>query len=274
MCPSYLATNEEKHSTRGRARLAVRNGARRCFDRGILQWRGRRRARPLPGVQGLQERLPGAGRYGELQGRISRAALRRAAASQGRLCNGANSPLGARRCAGARIGKCADAGAGLVVRCEVDGWCCAGPDVSALRVAGFSHMVFAPRKSAPRRRTRDALARHIQQFLPRENGHRRNAGAGETGLRSGDSGRVLCCGRPLYDWGWLEQARGLWRKTWLRWRRKSTAVRRSSDWSRHASRRSGTNCRPCSLATPRRSGFQKAPCCCRISLSAAALTPD
>jgi Fe-S oxidoreductase len=23
----------------------------------------------------------------------------------------------------------------------------------------------------------------------------------------------LCCGRPLYDWGWLDQARGLWRRT-------------------------------------------------------------
>jgi Fe-S oxidoreductase len=23
----------------------------------------------------------------------------------------------------------------------------------------------------------------------------------------------LCCGRPLYDWGWIEQAKALWRKT-------------------------------------------------------------
>jgi Fe-S oxidoreductase len=23
----------------------------------------------------------------------------------------------------------------------------------------------------------------------------------------------LCCGRPLYDWGWLEQAKSLWRRT-------------------------------------------------------------
>jgi Fe-S oxidoreductase len=23
----------------------------------------------------------------------------------------------------------------------------------------------------------------------------------------------LCCGRPLYDWGWLDQARALWRRT-------------------------------------------------------------
>jgi Fe-S oxidoreductase len=22
----------------------------------------------------------------------------------------------------------------------------------------------------------------------------------------------LCCGRPLYDWGWVEQAKGLWRR--------------------------------------------------------------
>jgi Fe-S oxidoreductase len=25
--------------------------------------------------------------------------------------------------------------------------------------------------------------------------------------------RPLCCGRPLYDWGWLDQARALWRRT-------------------------------------------------------------
>jgi Fe-S oxidoreductase len=24
---------------------------------------------------------------------------------------------------------------------------------------------------------------------------------------------TLCCGRPLYDWGWLDQARSLWRRT-------------------------------------------------------------
>jgi Fe-S oxidoreductase len=25
--------------------------------------------------------------------------------------------------------------------------------------------------------------------------------------------RVLCCGRPLYDWGWIDQAKALWRTT-------------------------------------------------------------
>lgn len=25
--------------------------------------------------------------------------------------------------------------------------------------------------------------------------------------------RTLCCGRPLYDWGWVDQARGLWMRT-------------------------------------------------------------
>ena len=25
--------------------------------------------------------------------------------------------------------------------------------------------------------------------------------------------RVLCCGRPLYDWGWIDQAKALWRET-------------------------------------------------------------
>src|SRR5262249_14956810 len=25
--------------------------------------------------------------------------------------------------------------------------------------------------------------------------------------------RILCCGRPLYDWGWLDKAKDLWRQT-------------------------------------------------------------
>jgi hypothetical protein len=66
MCPSYIATREERHSTRGRARLLfemlhggpVKNG-----------WRSpevERGARSLPRLQGLQARLPGQCRHGDL----------------------------------------------------------------------------------------------------------------------------------------------------------------------------------------------------------------
>ena len=40
MCPSYMATREEKHSTRGRARLLFEMLRRRPIDRRLAQRRG------------------------------------------------------------------------------------------------------------------------------------------------------------------------------------------------------------------------------------------
>jgi hypothetical protein len=65
MCPSYMATREEKHSTRGRARLLfemMRDRAQRRLARRV----GQGGARSLPRLQRLQARLPGAGGYGDL----------------------------------------------------------------------------------------------------------------------------------------------------------------------------------------------------------------
>ncbi len=73
MCPSYMATGEEKYSTRGRARLLFEMMRGEALARRLEERRGRGRARPLPRLQGLQERLPGACRHGDLQGRIPRA---------------------------------------------------------------------------------------------------------------------------------------------------------------------------------------------------------
>ena len=64
MCPSYLATRDEKDSTRGRARVLqdVVNGTPRLRRPG-----GRRGARPVPVLQGLRPRLPDRHRHGDLQ---------------------------------------------------------------------------------------------------------------------------------------------------------------------------------------------------------------
>ena len=64
MCPSYLATREEKDSTRGRARVLqdVVNGTLDLRRPGR-----RRRARPVPVLQGLRARLPDRHRHGDLQ---------------------------------------------------------------------------------------------------------------------------------------------------------------------------------------------------------------
>ena len=71
MCPSYMATREEAHSTRGRAnvlRLAMSGtlGEAGLGDEGVL-----RGARSLPGMPRLQIRMPGRRGHGALQERIS-----------------------------------------------------------------------------------------------------------------------------------------------------------------------------------------------------------
>ena len=72
MCPSYMATRDETHSTRGRARLlheALTGGLLKhgFADRALL-----RSARTVPVLQGMQDRMPGVGRYGGVQGRVPR----------------------------------------------------------------------------------------------------------------------------------------------------------------------------------------------------------
>ena len=80
MCPSFMVTREEKHSTRGRARLLFE------MMSGHLARRLARPARqgrpgPVPVLQGLQGRLPGDGGHGHLQGRIPVPLLRAPAAA-------------------------------------------------------------------------------------------------------------------------------------------------------------------------------------------------
>ena len=66
MCPSYLASRDEKDVTRGRARVLqeLTNGTLipDCTSSG-----GARVAGPVPVLQGLCQRLPGRGRHGPVQ---------------------------------------------------------------------------------------------------------------------------------------------------------------------------------------------------------------
>ena len=84
MCPSFRATGEEQHSTRGRARLLFEMANGEVIEDGWRSDRGGRGARPVPVVQGLQARLPGRGGHGHLQDRVPRPALPRAAAARRR----------------------------------------------------------------------------------------------------------------------------------------------------------------------------------------------
>ncbi len=55
MCPSYMVTHDEMHSTRGRANALrlVMSGA--IARRGLVERDAPRGARPLPAMQGMQE---------------------------------------------------------------------------------------------------------------------------------------------------------------------------------------------------------------------------
>ena len=66
MCPSFMATGEELHSTRGRAHLIVGADARRGASGSVEEQAGEGVARSLPVLQGLQERMSGVRGYGEL----------------------------------------------------------------------------------------------------------------------------------------------------------------------------------------------------------------
>ena len=70
MCPSYMATREEEHATRGRANALVK-----ALSSARPEGRAGRRApardpRPLPRVQGVQERVPAERRHGVAEGRV------------------------------------------------------------------------------------------------------------------------------------------------------------------------------------------------------------
>ena len=93
MCPSYLATRDEKDSTRGRARV-LQELANGSLVSGWDAARGRRGARPVPVLQGLLGRLPGRRGHGHLQGRGALPALPAAAAPRVALLARLAAPLG------------------------------------------------------------------------------------------------------------------------------------------------------------------------------------
>ena len=75
MCPSYMATREEAHSTRGRANVLRLAMTGQLGDARLRRPGRARGARPVPRVPRLQERVPGRRGHGALQERVPRRLL-------------------------------------------------------------------------------------------------------------------------------------------------------------------------------------------------------
>ena len=67
MCPSYMVTGEEEHSTRGRAVLLQAALSGRLPQEELSSNRMFQALEPVPGVQGLQGRVPGQRGHGQIE---------------------------------------------------------------------------------------------------------------------------------------------------------------------------------------------------------------
>ena len=76
---------------------ALGDDERRGADRRLAGGGGQGRARPVPGVQGVQARLPGERGRGHVQGRVPVALLRRPRPPAARLLHGPDRPVGPAR---------------------------------------------------------------------------------------------------------------------------------------------------------------------------------
>ena len=85
MCPSFMATGEELHSTRGRAHLLWELMQGEVLEGGWAERAGEGVAGPLFELQGVQERVSGECGHGDVQGGVSGAPLCGEAAGRWRI---------------------------------------------------------------------------------------------------------------------------------------------------------------------------------------------
>ena len=213
MCPSYMVTREEKHSTRGRARLLFemmngevltdgwreRGGAR---TRSICAWPARAARATARSTWTWPRTRPsscrtttraGCGRGTPTRsGWIHRWA--RLAARVPALANFVTPDAGAAR-------PSPSGSAGMAPQRQ---------HAARSRRRRSSDWFRQRRAAQPRRAAGDPLGRHVQQLLPPGDGQGGGRGAGGAPA-SACSCRAptLCCGRPLYDYGLLDMAQPL-----------------------------------------------------------------
>jgi FAD/FMN-containing dehydrogenase/Fe-S oxidoreductase len=212
MCPSYLATREEKHSTRGRARIlnemlrgdeltegwgseAVREALSLC-----LACKGCKKDCPV--------QVDMASYKAEFHARHYQGRLRpRSAYSMGQIQRWA------------RIAAAVPWLANFVTRT---------PGLAALTkfAGGIAQERTMPAFSSPtflqwyKRRPVHAHGERVILWPDTFNNYFRSETAiaatallEELGFCVDIPKATLCCGRPLYDWGWIDQAKALWRQT-------------------------------------------------------------
>jgi Fe-S oxidoreductase len=212
MCPSYLGTNEEKHSTRGRARLlfemlrddSIRGGfANDEVEDALnlcLACKGCKRDCPVQTDMATYKSEFRARHYAERW-------RPRAAYSMGQIHRWAKVASGMPWLAN------------LALRT---------PGISSITksVGGIAQQRRIPPFASPT--FRQWHTRHAKRGMGQRvilwpdtfnNYFRVDTAVAATrlleqlGFQVDIPSRVLCCGRPLYDWGWIEQAKALWRDT-------------------------------------------------------------
>ena len=205
MCPSYMATREEKHSTRGRAHLLWEMMQGQVITDG---WRNEEVKEALDlclSCKACKTRVPGQRRYGDLESRVSGPSL------QGPVHPLQHYLFG-----------------------FMDRWAnlaAIAPGLANLpmRTPGVSGLVKAIAGVAPQRTLPQFAGRSFQSEYrnrPGSNGtpvllwpdtwnnyfHPQVLGAAHEVLASAGfqvqvPAQHICCGRPLYDFGFLDQAR-------------------------------------------------------------------
>lgn len=212
MCPSYLGTDEEKHSTRGRARLlfemlrgdALRDG---FADRGVeealdlcLACKGCKHDCPVE--------VDMASYKADFRARHYAGKWRpRGAYSMGQIARWA------------RLAAVAPALANFATRAPavsmLTKWL--GGIAPARTMPAFAGQTYrAWHKRHARRRSGQRVILWPDTF---NNYFRPQSAIAATRLleRLGFAVDIpaapLCCGRPLYDWGWVDQAKALWRRS-------------------------------------------------------------
>ena len=211
MCPSYLATGEEKHSTRGRARLLFEMLRGDALPDGFGNLEVEEALNLCLACKGCKHDCPVqvdmASYKAEFRARHYANRLRpRAAYSMGQIARWARLAGIAPGLANAALGTPGISGAikwigGIAKPRRMPAF--ASPSYRQWHVrrapTGGQRVIMWPDTFNNFFRAETAIA--ATRLLER------------LGFRVDIPSRPLCCGRPLYDWGWIEQAKALWRRT-------------------------------------------------------------